>query len=237
VNASNGMSVGEQTKAMHTAVGEAISAWSFVEEALLNIYVSAVSLTTTTTQGGVGHTRNDPAAVAVLHSVRGFDSKLKMIDAALKTNLKGLDEEAESILECWKSAKKSADSLTQHRNRLAHSHVMGVGGNDGTTEVCLLPPLHGDKYIAHLLGDNRRIMLQEIIQWKKSFYKCADKLKKILRRIGSHEGLRDEFLKRMANQIFVILQNDRDVLSRLTANAPWLCTTQASGPGCSRNDP
>jgi hypothetical protein len=224
----NAMSVGEQTKAMHTAVGEAISAWSFVEEALLTIYVSAVSLTCTDSIGG--HTRNDPAAAAVLHSVRGFDSKLKMIDAALQTNLKGLGDEAESILKCWKSAKKSADSLTQRRNCLAHWQVMGVGGNDGATEVCLLPPLHGDKYIAHLLGDNPRIMLQEIIQWKKSFYECADKLKKILRRIGSHKGLRDEFLKRMANQIFVILQNDRDVLSRLKANAPWLCTTQASDP-------
>jgi hypothetical protein len=228
VNTSNGMSVEEQTKAMHTAVGEAISAWSLLEEALLNIYVSAVSLTST--QGGGGHTRNDPAAVAVLHSVRGFDSKLKMIDAALLTNLKGLDNEAASILKCWKSAKKSADSLTHHRNCLAHWQVMGVGGNDGATEVCLLPPLHGDKYIAHLSGDNPRIMLQEIILWKKSFYECADKLKKIPREIGSHKGLRDEFLKRMANQIFVILQNDRDVLSRLTANAPWLCATQASDP-------
>jgi hypothetical protein len=231
VNTPNGMAVEEQAKAMHTAVGEAISAWSLVEEALLNIYVSAVSVTTTTTtQGGVGHTRNDPAAVAVLHSVRGFDSKLKMIDAALNTNLNGLGNEAESILECWKSAKKSADSLTQHRNCLAHWQVKGVSGNDGATEVCLLPPSHGDKYIAHLSGDNPRIKLQEIIQWKKSFYECADKLKQIPWRIGSHKGLRDEFLKRMANQIFVILQNDRDVLSRLTANAPWLCTTLASDP-------
>jgi hypothetical protein len=226
VNSPNTIAIETQAKATYTAVGEAISAWSHVEDALLKIYVSAVGLTVTHSDGP--HHQFDPAAVAVLHSVRGFHPRLKMIHTAILSNLEGLDAESASILECWKSVKKSASALSKHRDSLAHWQVLRVGSNDGTTEVCLFPPLNGDEYIKHMSNADQHIMLNDIIQWRTCFYKCADELKSIYWRIGSHQALRDKFLQRMASQIRNILPNDHDVLCRLTANAPWLVITLAT---------
>lgn len=215
-----------QTKAIHTAIGEAISAWSFVEAALLKIYVSAVSLTTSTHNGG--HSQGDPAAIAVLHSVLGFHPKLKMIDTALKSNLEGLDDDADDILKSWKSVKGNASAFAKHRDRLAHWQVVSVNMDTGAIEVRLLPPLYGEKYHSHVSGAEPRIMRDDVLKWKKQFYECADNLGKIYWRIGAHQGLRDKFIQRVASQIQKILVDDPEVLSRLNGKAPWLGLTQAS---------
>jgi hypothetical protein len=109
---------------LYTAIGRALSAWSWVEEGLCQIYTTVIFERSTLTAPlpAIGH------AQASFWAIESFRAKLNVVDAALKMRCRHLPE----TLKLWSILYKRAREKNNKRNDLAHGTVMNLGATQET---------------------------------------------------------------------------------------------------------
>lgn len=185
----------EEIKAMYSAIGSALSNWTRVEIQLYQIFGAVHVLTIMQAGGGFSSDMRTP--YAALDAVDGFSSKMRMVDRALKSALRDLDEDALGILHDWDKAKDKVASLHNNcRNSLAHWTV-GSGFTEGA-QVRLIPPPYSSR--AH-----QGLSITDIQSWEAAFIVVANRLVNIVERLTSHQGLQRKFTMQTIEQISISL--------------------------------
>lgn len=195
----------EEIKAIHTAIGSALSNWTRVEIQLYQIF--SASLTLTIMQPGGGYSSDARIPVAVLDAIDGFRSKILMIDKALTSALGDLDDTATSILNDWAKEKEKVQRLhTGSRSRLAHWTV--ASGFPEGAQVRLVPPSYSTR-------EHQGITLTDIQQCEAAFVEAQNRLISIVERLTSHQGLQRKFLRQVASQVRCTLPGDQTAIEFL----------------------
>jgi hypothetical protein len=139
---------------LYTAVGRALSAWSWVEESLSYIYTTAI-FEQRTPAPAIGY------AHASFWQIESFRGKLNVVDAAVKMRCRHLPE----TLKLWSVLYKRAREKNNKRNELAHGTVMNLGADAETyfipslakttlTDLASVPPLLPSTAVILWLGTN-----------------------------------------------------------------------------------
>jgi hypothetical protein len=110
------------TEQMFALVGRAITEWSFVEQALCNIFVICVTPCPSRPdpEGGRISMLDSAVPTAVFYSVENFRGKLGMVDAALLARVSETGDWAKQIRATWARYQDKTRKLSLKRNRLAH---------------------------------------------------------------------------------------------------------------------
>src|SRR3954471_20288157 len=108
-----------ERRALYEAVGEALTSWSMLEEALCSIYILCVCPSPNMPAGPAG---------ASFWAVAAFDGKLKMTSAAVNQRFRHNDE----LLAGWKTIFNELKEKSPKRHDLAHGTVVGFNGFEGS---------------------------------------------------------------------------------------------------------
>lgn len=194
----------EQIDAMYSVIGSALSNWTRVEIQLYQIFGAAHVLTIMQAGGGFSSDMRTP--YAVLDAIEGFRAKIKMIDSALNSTLGELDDKAREILKDWKDATDKINKLHKNRNCLAHWTV-SAGFSEGA-KVRLTPP----PYSNH---EHQGLSISDIRNWEPVFIAAADRLKEIVSRLTSHQGLQRKLVMQTIEQVRITLPDSSPLMELL----------------------
>lgn len=128
------------TEQMFALVGRAITQWSFVEQALSNIFTVCVT-PCPSRPDGITSFIDFQVPTAIFYSVENFRGKLGLVDAALLARVYGREAWAQEIRSQWAKLHEKTRKLSLKRNRLAHWTVVpAFQDDDEFKESRLMPP-------------------------------------------------------------------------------------------------
>jgi hypothetical protein len=110
------------TEQMFALVGRAITQWSFVEEALSNIFKICVA-PSVARRAGISYL-DSGVPMAIFYALESFRPRLTILDAALLARLHGTGTSVTELREEWARLKEKTRKLSRRRNRLAHWTVV-----------------------------------------------------------------------------------------------------------------
>lgn len=196
-----------QIQEMYSAIGSAISNWTRVEIQIYQIFGAVQVLTIMQAGGGFSSDMRTP--YAVLDTIDGFSSKMRMLDGALKATLEELDNDAHSILSDWSHEKDKITALHRRRNMLAHWTVAS-GFSEGA-EVRLVPPPYSSR-------QHQGVSTSDIRTWEVAFIAAADRLATIVDRIASHQGLHRKIAMQTIDQVRLALPTNAPLIELIRSD-------------------
>jgi hypothetical protein len=136
----------QQRLSLTQAIGECITAWSFVEIHLGEIYRWAIGMA------------QAEIAWATLTAPRSFEARASMIQAAMAIKLR-----REAPLADWNLLFNYALVLSRKRNEIAHAAMMGVeGGKEMALEPYFVMTRPKDKFIREPEVRERIMLFNEL---------------------------------------------------------------------------
>ena len=199
---------------LHRAVGEAISEWTAVEIQVYQIFGITLSLTARQPGGGWSGTSTGPSAV--LNAIESFQTKLKLVTAALKDALSHdggqFSSESAVIIDVWLKLEKRVNRLSQNRNKLAYWTTASSVGKRGKARVGLIPPPYSSKYQDFVADRLQAVTETDVSDWKSSFRALAIELIDFAGRLAGYRELQYKHVGQMLEQCLVSLPQDRTLI-------------------------
>jgi hypothetical protein len=182
------------TEQMFGLVGRAITQWSFVEQALSNIFIMCVT-PCPSKPGPDGHTSfiDSQVPTAIFYSIESFRGKLGLVDAALLARVSDRAAWAEELRVDWARLRDKARKLSLKRNRLAHWTVIPASQHyDVFHEAALLPPFGSPGWwTATGLNPGERLKPLHVEHLCTAFCIIEERLRAFQKRLGQSQGLFD----------------------------------------------
>ncbi|WP_294336290.1 hypothetical protein [uncultured Sphingomonas sp.] len=201
---------------LHCAVSEAISAWSFVEMTLTQIFCVCITPSFVTSGVFIG---GGLAATNVFFSVESLRARILMIDGALSGALSESDPQFCNINSGWDAAKRAVTSNAKMRNRLAHWHVISVADHKGAHHPTLRPAFFDPRR-------HQGVRIHDIREWRKNLVSLnQDVLIPLMEDIGRSSSIMDGIISQMTSVIQNMrsagLHEDADnLIHRLSGSLP-----------------
>ena len=140
------------------AMGQALAAWARVEEEMSLVFIHAMGATF------------DPSARAVFFSVRSFEARLGMTDAAIKAMYPPLPED--TLGKEWNALHNRLRVKNKSRNEIAHAGVLFVATNGGKSIAYADPYLNVTSRRSLPIDTNLR-SLKQITEAEQGFISAA----------------------------------------------------------------
>jgi hypothetical protein len=181
---------------MYASIGQAITAWASLENALCSIHsvCTAPSLILYHPNGS-GLQFFDPlVSAATFYAIDNFRSKPAMVDAVVQARFKHF-EEAEDLVAQWAKISEKARKLSLKRNKLAHFEVIRLDGKPS-----LVPPHRNPRSHDYLFGTNRPMSAANVRHLILAFQLLSDKASSLAKAMAAHPELHRIFAKLVTDQ-------------------------------------
>lgn len=202
------------TEQMYALVGRAITQWSFVEQALSNIFIICVTPCPARPSPDPRETfismLDHAVPTAVFYSIESFRGKLGLVDAALLARVDSHEQWAVEIRSGWARLKDKTRKLSLKRNPLAHWTVTPAHNGDRFREPRLMPPYGSPGWWKEtgMSSPNKAQKPLHIEHLEKAFRLIEERLRAFSKRLAQCPELSDRY-----DQLLVRLIHSHDRLN------------------------
>jgi hypothetical protein len=216
----------EATQQMFTAVGRAISQWSFVEERLFGLFCVCVGTVVPLPGKGIQYV-DSWVPTWVFYSMDTFHAKRTMLDAAVTAYLHDISQQDE-LTEKWGKLSQKGRELANRRNKLAHWFVLpaqprGSGApEEGFSPARLMPPIGSPGYWRETgyMPKRKSLTAVQVGHLEKAFCLYGDKVHAFTRKLTENQELRDKDAQQAARLLLMdgrLTPNAQEELTHLLA--------------------
>jgi hypothetical protein len=178
------MDINEEQTEFYSLLGQCITQWSHVEDALFANFLIAISQ----------KWESNMPAQAAFYAIQSPEGKISMANSAISFRLlKGMGERRDDprrrFFSLWLKLCKRANQRRNRRNRLAHSQVLITDANKPGKRLELRAPLFNPNV---LLASKRVWHCAELEGTRRSFGKLSFDLRAFSEGLAKLLGQRDE---------------------------------------------
>lgn len=194
------------TEQMFALVGRAITAWSFVELSLCNIFTICVTPCPVRRdpEGGIVSMLDSTVPTNIFYSVENFRGKLGLVDAALQGRVSDHEQWALDVRNDWAKLHDKTRRLSLKRNKLAHWTVVpAFQDDDQFREARLMPPYGSPAWWREtgLRPPGNFLRPMQLVHLERAFKLIDEKLYHFYKALAQRQELTDKYDQLTVRQI------------------------------------
>lgn len=187
----------EATEQMFALVGRTITQWSFVEQALCNIFTICVTPCPARLglDGGYTSFLDSQVPEAIFYSIESFRGKLALVDAALLARVSDYGGWADELRNDWARLREKTRKLSHKRNRLAHWTVIPAFQEEVFHPAALMPPYGSPGWWAEtsISPPGKRLSAVHVQHLCRAFFLVEQRLRDYSKRLAQSPRLSDKY--------------------------------------------